>query len=374
MSTRWISLAALAAGGLASAGCAPERRALPLEVYRDKLEGAWIGQMVGVAYGAPYEFRSPGAIDEGDIRTWRPEYVDNALQQDDLYVELTWLACLEDHGLDATAEQAAAAFAATEFPLWHANAAGRENIRRGVGPPASGAPPHNPHYRDIDFQIEADALGILCPGLPDEALRLGHVFGQLMNAEDGLYGGLFVQGMYSAAYFEGEPLRVVEAGLACIPAESRYARCIRDVIAGWRERPADWRATWRKIETLYNAGDDCTPGPLSIDAALNGAYVALALLYGGDNFWQVCEIATRCGQDSDCNPSSAAGVWGCMHGRSGLPAEAIAGVERIEGEKFLHTRYSLRELLLVCRILTEDVVRRAGGEVTETELRIPRPG
>ena len=56
-------------------GCAAPQRSLPKATYRDKMEGAWIGQMVGVSYGAPYEFRAVGKMDDGAIRTWQPEFI-----------------------------------------------------------------------------------------------------------------------------------------------------------------------------------------------------------------------------------------------------------------------------------------------------------
>ena len=54
-----------------------------------------------------------------------------------------------------------------------------------------------------------------------------------MNYGDGIYGGMFVSGMYAAAFFESDPRKVVEAGLAAIPARSPYGaahrRCARVV-------------------------------------------------------------------------------------------------------------------------------------------------
>src|SRR6266566_2753823 len=44
--------------------------------------------------------------------------------------------------------------------------------------------------------------------------------GLVMNYGDGIYGGMFVSGMYAAAFFENDPRKVVEAGLATIPARS----------------------------------------------------------------------------------------------------------------------------------------------------------
>ena len=370
---RYLGTVVILGGLELASGCAAPSRTLSKSVYLDKMQGAWVGQMVGVSYGAPTEFKVCGAINENELPPWTAARLANALQQDDLYVEMTWLMGLEDHGLGLTPAQAGAAFAATEYELWHANGAARDNLRQGILPPASGHPRHNPHANDIDYQIEADAIGIICPGLPQEANRLGDLFGHLMNYGDGVYGGLYMQGLYAAAYFESrDTVQVVKAGLGCIPARSLYAQCIRDVLAWYRQNPQDWRATWRLVETKYNDDRDCTPGnPLNIDAHLNGAYVTMGLLYGGDDFWTVCEIATRCGQDSDCNPASAAGVWGCMHGLSRIPREAYAELDEIADRKFAYTRYNYRDLIGVCCRLTERIVEHAGGTVEVDRYRIP---
>src|SRR5260370_29189964 len=61
--------------------------------------------------------------------------------------------------------------------------------------------------------------------------------GLVMNYGDGIYGGMFVSGMYAVAFFENDPRKVVEAGLACMPAKSPYARRITDVLAWSRQYP-----------------------------------------------------------------------------------------------------------------------------------------
>ena len=58
------------------------------ELY-DKLLGGWIGQMAGVVWGAPTEFRWRGAIIPAEeFPAWQPEMINNGLRQDDLYVEI----------------------------------------------------------------------------------------------------------------------------------------------------------------------------------------------------------------------------------------------------------------------------------------------
>ncbi|UCD29117.1 MAG: ADP-ribosylglycohydrolase family protein, partial [Planctomycetota bacterium] len=291
------------------------------QLYIDRCKGAWAGQIIGCTYGGPYEFKSNGKPITEPLKPWTPDRVkakniSHSGLYDDCYVETTFLAALEKHGLDITHQQAGKAFADTKYPLWHANFAGRANVRNGIMPPMSGHPKYNRHADDIDFQIESDTLGIICPGLPQECNRICDIFGRIMNYGDGLYGGMFVAGMYTAAYFEDKDVnKVIQQGLGCIPAESLYHKCISDVVRWHKENPKDWLATWKKIEEKWQDDIDCKPGDaFNIDAKINGAYIAMGLLYGNGDMLKTMEIATRCGQDADCNPSNAAGVLGCMIG------------------------------------------------------------
>ena len=363
-----------AASILLAAGC---QQGGPIRIskhdYIDKCKGAWAGQMIGVCYGAPYEFKVCAQTLDDPLKPWTPERIAGAIGQDDCYVEMTFLQALDKHGPDITFEQAGRAFADTTYGLAHANLFGRDNVRRGIMPPMSGHPKYNRHADDIDFQIEADLIGIICPGLPHESNRLANVFGHIMNYGDGVYGGMFVAGMYSAAYFEGKDVEaVVRAGLACIPEASQYHRCISDVIQWHAEKPDDWRTTWEKIEKKWQDNVDCTPAHgFNIDAKLNGAYIVVGLLYGKGDLARTMEIATRCGQDADCNPSNAVGVLGCMKGFDALGEEYTGGIADIENKNFSNTEYSFRTLIPACQRTTEAVILRAGGQVTDDAYLIP---
>lgn len=140
---------------------AQETRRLSATEYADKVKAGWIGQMVGVGWGGPTEFQIQGKImPEAQVPRWRPELV-NQFEQDDIYVEMTFLRTMERFGLDCSIHQAGIDFANSRYPLWHANAAGRDNLRRGIAPPDSGHPQFNPHADDIDYQIEADFSGLI---------------------------------------------------------------------------------------------------------------------------------------------------------------------------------------------------------------------
>lgn len=340
---------------------------LSLFEYEDKIFGAWAGKMIGVSYAAPYEFLYQGKImEEGVIRSWDPKFVENALQQDDLYVQMTFLEALEEKGIQITSKEASKFFAQTLYPLWHANDSGRRNIRAGILPPDSGNPRFNPHANDIDFQIEADLFGILCPGMPRVAIMMAQSFGVLMNYGDGLYGGLFVAGMYSSAYFQNDRIAVIEQGLQCIPTQSDYARLIRDVLDYYKNNPANWQGCWQMLEEKWSATDLCPEGyqkPFNIDAKLNGGYVVIGLLYGEGDFAKTLEISTRCGQDNDCNASTAAGILGVMNGYSRIPQEFKLQIPLLSDRKFLNTKYNFTSLIQACRAQTNKIIERYGGSI-----------
>ena len=124
--------------------------------YQDKMKAAWVGQMAGVGWGLPTEFKFPDEIIPLDkVPEWDPEMV-NQQGNDDLYVEMTFMSSMEKHGLDVSIRQAGIDFANTGYGLWAANRRGRENLRSGIAPPESSHPQYSDNCDDIDNQIEAD--------------------------------------------------------------------------------------------------------------------------------------------------------------------------------------------------------------------------
>jgi hypothetical protein len=372
---------------------AEEFRRLPVKTYIDKMKAGWVGQMAGVGWGGPTEFRWHGEIIPADkMPSWKPEMI-NQFEQDDIYVEMTFLRTLELYGLDVSIHQAGIDFANSGYDLWHANRYGRRNLRNGIAPPDSGHPKFSDHADDIDYQIEADYAGLISPGMPNLAIELGEKFGRLMNYGDGLYGGQFVGGMYAEAFFETDMEKIVRAGLMCIPQKSQYAECISDVLKWYKQNPNDWKKTWQLIEDKYQDNPDyrrfsCEKpddsnitNDFNIDAKINGAYIIMGLLYGERDLDKTIIISTRCGQDSDCNPSNAGGVLFTTIGFSNLPARFTSALDP-EG-KFSHTPYTFPKLVEVSKTLVRQALERSGGriekdaageEIFVIPVKAPKPG
>jgi hypothetical protein len=356
---------------------AASERTLSIEEYRDKMEAGWIGQMAGVSWAARTEFKFYNTIIPINEMTgmpefmpeWTPELINGAFGQDDIYVEMTFLRSLEDHGFDLSYKQAGLDFANSGYSLWVANAIGRSNLRLGIAPPDSGHPQFNEAPNAIDYQIEADYSGLIAPGLPQVPIDLGEKFGRMMNYSDGVYAGQFIGAMYSEAFFETDMRKVVDKGLAAIPAESQYAEVVRDVIA-WYEEGIDWQACWQRVIDKYAGQLHTKPGAKNnylelhhdgIDVRVNGAYVVIGLLYGGGDLDETIIISTRCGDDSDCNPSNAAGILFTSIGMKDLPERFTSGLDR--EKKFSYTPYNFTSLSEVCLKLAKIAVERAGGQV-----------
>lgn len=338
-------------------------RRLSLQEYRDRMKAGWLGQMAGVAWGAPTEFKWKDAIIPADkIPQWKPALINEAFPQDDLYVEMTFLRTLEQYGLHVSMRQAGIDFANSGYPLWCANNAGRVNLRKGIAPPDSSHPQFNKCPNDIDYQIEADFSGLIAPGLPQFAIECGEKFGRLMNYGDGVYAGQFIGAMYAAAFFENDPVRIAETALTAIPAECQYAEMVRDLIAWYRAEPDDWEKTWRHCQQKYRENPEFQKASNGgIDCKINGAYVLLGLLYGQRDPDRTIVISMRGGQDSDCNPSSAAGVLFTTMGASRLPEKFTS--ELSQTKVFSHTTYSFPSLIEVSEKLARQIVIRAGGKI-----------
>jgi hypothetical protein len=348
----------IACGATVVAAAEGQVRRLPVKEYRDKMKAGWIGQILGVSWGAPTEGRYRQIMPEKEVPPFRETLINDAFGQDDLYVEMTFLRSMEQYGYDVSIRQAGIDFANSGYPLWVANDAGRRNLQSGIAPPDSSHPKFHNCAGAIDYQIESDFSGLIAPGMPNVAIALGEKFGRLMNYSDGMYAGQFMGGMYSEAFFESDVVKVIEAGLKCIPRECLYAEMVRDMLRWHREQPTDWQKTWHQVDKKYRSREYYIS---SLDVKLEGAFVLMGLLYGNRDPEQTIVISFRCGSDSDCNPSSSGGVLFTSLGLAKLPERYYRKLD--QNAKFIYTAYNFPALAEVCEKLARQALVRSGGHV-----------
>ncbi len=350
---------ALMLGLLPGRAAGQEFRRLPVKEYRDKMKAGWIGQIFGVSWGAPTEGRYQKIMPADKMPPFSEDLVNDAFDQDDLYVEMTFLRTMEEYGFDVPIRQAGIDFANSGYSLWVANAMGRLNLRNGIAPPDSSHPKFHNCAGAIDYQIEADYAGLIAPGMPDVVIALGEKFGRLMNYGDGVYAGQFMGAMYAEAFFESDVMKLIEAGLKAIPSESLYAGMVRDMLQWRRENPDNWEKTWELAEKKYN--QDKNYNISALDVKREGAWVLMGLLYGQGDLDKTMIISCRCGFDSDCNPSSSGGILFTARGIANLPDKYYKKLD--ETRIFSHTAYNFPRLLDVCEKLTRQGLAKVGGRV-----------
>ncbi len=100
------------------------------------------------------------------------------------------------------------------------------------------------------------------------------------------------------------------------------------------------------------------------------AATCASAFYGGDDFEKTVVIATRCGQDSDCNPCTVAGVWGAAHGFAKIPKTYTGGLEAIGDQKFIFTQSTYHSAIENTIHRATIVAQANGGRVEGDALMI----
>jgi hypothetical protein len=96
----------------------------------------------------------------------------------------------------------------------------------------------------------------------------------------------------------------------------------------------------------------------------------MGLLYGKNDFTRTLEIATRCGQDADCNPSTAGGILGTILGYDHIPAYWKLGLKEAENIPFKYTTMSLDDVYATGFKHALQNIERNGGKINGDNISI----
>ena len=162
-------------------------------------------------------------------------------------------------------------------------------------------------------QMKGEFWGSLLPGNPEAAAEYGRIDAEVAFFGDGVHGEMFMAALIAEAFFESDPVKLIEAGLAVIPADSDYTECMRDVIAWHAQWPNDWEKTYGQIDIKWapeaEKGRSVFP---------NNAVIALGLLNGEGDFDKAISISVMSGWDTDTNAADVGPVMGIILGASGI--------------------------------------------------------
>ncbi len=113
-----------------------EFRRITVADYRDKVYGAWLGQVTGAAYGFPFEGQARNAVQlDHTLTVW-----DDAIVDDDYYYEMVALYGFERLGIDMTVQQLGTMWKEYRAGTWGSSEQARLALERGIEAPDCGVP------------------------------------------------------------------------------------------------------------------------------------------------------------------------------------------------------------------------------------------
>ncbi|RMD83515.1 MAG: ADP-ribosylglycohydrolase family protein [Lentisphaerae bacterium] len=174
----------------------------------------------------------------------------------------------------------------------------------------------NPYREWIGAQIRGDFFGYAAAGNPLLAAELAWRDARLSHVKNGIYGEMWVAGMlaYAAVAPTPEMLPVIQAGLACIPPESRLSRSIRKMIERYQAGHS-----WQQVAAAIHQEWDENKRHHWCHTISNAEIVTLALLWGENDAVRTLALAVYPAFDTDCNGATAGSVFGMLHGKNAFP-------------------------------------------------------
>ncbi|MDY3979166.1 MAG: ADP-ribosylglycohydrolase family protein [Tidjanibacter sp.] len=303
-----------------------QKKTIDFDTLRDKIAGAWIGQMVGNFYGLPYENKF---IDEaGGEENWPWGYAksltkldtyDGAFSDDDTDFEYLYLALMEKCGVEPTYAQIRDAWVYhVRDRVWLANRAAVGLMNYGYTPPFTGSRESNPHWFQIDPQLINEIWAYTAPGMADYAAEKS-AWAARVTSDDWAVSPTVVYGaIYANAFFEKDIKKLITTALNYLPEGDRYAQTVRRMIALYEEYPNDWLAARNAMCKEYYIDEPASTKTIW-NANLNGACGILALLYGGGDWQRTMDIGISMGFDADNQTATLGGILGVLYGTKKIP-------------------------------------------------------
>ncbi|MDP4282147.1 MAG: ADP-ribosylglycohydrolase family protein [Bacteroidota bacterium] len=354
-------------------------RKIKVSELKNKIEGAWIGELIGNIYGLPHENKY---IAEPGPQKWPYGYTknldklkkyDGAFSDDDTDVEYMYTLLMEKCGPEPTYSQMRDAWMYhIRDRVWLANRAAVGLMHFGYTPPFTGSKEMNPHWYQIDPQLINEIWGYTAPGMVKYATAKSDWAARITSDDWGVEPTILYGAMYSAAFFEKDVNKLIEIGLKSLPVGCRFAGTVRDMIALHEKYPDDWVSARQEMAKKYYINEPDLTKTIW-NANLNGACAILALLYGNGSFQHTLDLACAMGFDADNQAATLAGLMGVINGMKGLPENLylpIEGWTKPFNDKYINiTRYDLPDAKIsdiIDKIVKEtiDLVVLKGGSIS----------
>ena len=283
-------------------------REIPLDVYRDKVMGCWLGKNAGGTLGGPLETKYGNDV-MFDV-WWYPELPEEGIPNDDLEMQLIWLQALQQRGPGITARDLAEYWTDCINYNFDEYGLSKSNLKLGLVPPVSGW--HNNWFKDcMGSPIRSEIWACIAPGEPQIAAHYAFEDAICDHAGgESVFGEIFNAVMQSSAFFVNDKLTLIQLGLSAIPEDCSTFQAIAAAVDA-HERGYEWKRAREELrKKFFNRNAQYSP--------LNLGFQTIGLLYGEDFGDAICK-AVNCGWDTDCTGATVGATIGIIEGAKSLP-------------------------------------------------------
>lgn len=301
--------------------------------YEELVYAGVLGKVIGVYMGRPFEGWPKASLQKrwGMINGYVHEDLNKPLivSDDDISGTFTFVRALEDSGLYQDTPPEFFGDTWLNYILenktilwWGGMGLSTEHtaflrLKEGIPSPASGSIALNGKTvaEQIGAQIFIDAFGLVAPGKPKLAAEMARKAARVSHDGEAVHAAVVVAAMVSAAFTQKEMGKLLDIGVAQIPATSLIAKVHRDVRA-WSKADRDWNKTYARIDRKYGYGKyggNCHVIP-------NHAIMVMAWCYAPDDFYESQRLINTAGWDTDCNAANVGCVMGVKVGLAGINA------------------------------------------------------
>ena len=354
---------------------------IELSLLKDKIAGAWIGQMVGNIYGLPYEndfIENPGSEDNWpwgyDKSLAKLKQYDGAFSDDDTDFEYIYLMLMEKHGTEPTYGQIRDGWMYhVRDRVWLANRAALGLMHYGFTPPFTGRKDLNPHWYQIDPQLINEIWSYTAPGMVKYAAQKSAWAARITSDSWAISPTVHYGAMYSLAFFENDIQKIISEALEYLPENDRYAQTVRKMIALHKKYPNNWQAARAEMAQEYYVNEDAMTKTIW-NANLNGACGVLAMLYGNGDWQKTMDLGVSMGFDADNQTATVGGILGVMYGTKPIPqalSNPFGEWDKPFNDKYINiTRYdmpdaSIEDMINRTYELAIKLVCEKGGKIIE---------
>jgi len=224
--------------------------------------------------------------------------------------------------------------------LWVSNQQAFDLMKKGMIPPETGSPEHNPHYDMIDAQLTTEIFGLFAPTRPDIGLKMAKLPIQTVARENAEKISQFYVVMHAlASTSQHDPIKLrlqimAEEAKKVFPKDS-YMAYMYEFVKENYSAGIPWEKTrdelYKKYQVNQENGYDITSQNLYCNgcfaAGINFGASLISLFYGEGDFKETIKIGVLTGWDSDNPTATWGGLIGFMIGKS-------------EIEKIFHQKFS----------------------------------